>query len=65
VVRKVGDGTDTLFWSHRWLGGSALSERFPRLYELAENKTKTVVTMFSLVLGSTTRKKDFDSYICR
>jgi hypothetical protein len=51
VVRKVGDGNDTLFWSHRWLGGSALSERFPRLYELAENKTVTVASMFSLGIG--------------
>jgi hypothetical protein len=51
VVRKVGDGTDTLFWSHRWLGGAALSERFPRLYELAENKMEIVASMFSLGLG--------------
>ncbi|KEH25761.1 Nodule Cysteine-Rich (NCR) secreted peptide [Medicago truncatula] len=42
VVRKVGDGNDMLFWSHRWLGGSALCECFPRLFELAENKLETV-----------------------
>jgi hypothetical protein len=50
-VRRVGDGTSTLFWSHRWLGGLALSEHFPRLFELAENKSETVAGMFSLGLG--------------
>lgn len=48
MVRKVGDGNDMLFWSHRWLGGSALCECFPRLFELAENKLETVASMFSL-----------------
>jgi len=47
VLRKVGDGTDTLFWSHRWCGGAPLCERFPRLFDLAENKTVTLAEMFS------------------
>lgn len=25
VLRKVGDGANTLFWLHRWIGGSPLS----------------------------------------
>jgi hypothetical protein len=33
------------------LGGLPLSERFPRLFELAENKLETVAGMFSLGLG--------------
>jgi len=50
VIRKVGDGTDTLFWSHRWLGDAPFSERFRRLFDLAENKTISVANMFSLGL---------------
>lgn len=50
VRRRVGDGADTLFWSHRWIGDSPLCVRFPRLFDLAENKTITVATLFSLGL---------------
>jgi hypothetical protein len=38
VARKVGDGTDTFFWSDPWLGGIPLYERFGRLFDLAETK---------------------------
>jgi hypothetical protein len=48
VMRKVGDGTDTLFWSDRWLGGIPLCEWFGRLFDLAAIKTYTVSEMFSL-----------------
>ena len=50
VLRKVGDGTDTLFWSHRWCDGAPLCERFLRLFDLAENKTVKLADMFSLGL---------------
>ncbi|XP_024632905.1 uncharacterized protein [Medicago truncatula] len=50
VRRRVGDGAATLFWSHRWIGGSPLSVRFPRLFDLSENKTITVATLFSMGL---------------
>ncbi|KEH35150.1 hypothetical protein MTR_3g081050 [Medicago truncatula] len=48
VRRRVGDGAATLFWSHRWIGGSPLCVQFPRLFDLAENKTITVASLFSL-----------------
>ncbi|GAU18484.1 hypothetical protein TSUD_366670 [Trifolium subterraneum] len=47
ILKKVGDGYDTLFWSDPWLGGSALCERFRRLFDLAENKG-SVAEMTSL-----------------
>ena len=47
VRRKVGDGAATLFWSHRWLGETPLCVRFPRLFDLAENKSIFVATLFS------------------
>jgi hypothetical protein len=46
----VGDGADMLFWSHSWIGGSPLSVRFRRLFDLVENKTITVANFFSLGL---------------
>lgn len=51
VIRKVGDGAETFFWSHRWIGGILLSVRFRRLFDLAENKTITVANFFSLGLA--------------
>jgi len=50
VTRRVGDGADTLFWTHRWIGGLLLCVRFLGLFDLAENKTATVADMFSLGL---------------
>ncbi|AES74854.1 hypothetical protein MTR_6g013950 [Medicago truncatula] len=50
VLRKVGDGADTLFWLNRWLGDAPFSEWFSRLFALAENKTISVANMFSLGL---------------
>jgi hypothetical protein len=48
VRRRVGDGAETLFWSHRWIVGSPLCKRFPCLFDLAENKTITVASLFSM-----------------
>ncbi|KAK2395676.1 hypothetical protein QL285_057389 [Trifolium repens] len=48
VSRKVGDGTDTLFWSYPWVGGVPLCERFGRLYDLATSKSRTVAEMYAL-----------------
>ncbi|WJX73507.1 hypothetical protein P8452_57279 [Trifolium repens] len=47
VTRRVGDGSDTFFWSDPWLGGAPLCERFGRLYDLVENKSSIVAEMFS------------------
>ncbi|CAJ2630083.1 unnamed protein product [Trifolium pratense] len=46
VVRRVGDGVDTFFWTDTWLDETPLSERFGRLFELAETKLVTVSEMF-------------------
>jgi hypothetical protein len=48
VVRKVGDGTDTYFWTDPWVGGIPLCERFGRLYDLATTKSRTVAEMCDL-----------------
>ncbi|GAU34797.1 hypothetical protein TSUD_206010 [Trifolium subterraneum] len=46
VVRKVGDGTDTFFWTDPWVEGTSLCERFGRLFDLAKNKSVSVAEMF-------------------
>ncbi|GAU16239.1 hypothetical protein TSUD_298710 [Trifolium subterraneum] len=51
VIRKVGDGTATYFWTDPWLGGVPLCERFGRLFDLAENKSSTVAEMSFLGWG--------------
>jgi len=48
VTKKVGDGSDTLFWLDKWVGSVPLCVRFRRLFELCENKFGTVADMFSL-----------------
>jgi hypothetical protein len=45
VVRRVGDGTDTFFWTDPWVGGIPLCERFGRLFDLAATKSRTVAEM--------------------
>ncbi|GAU10220.1 hypothetical protein TSUD_423930, partial [Trifolium subterraneum] len=42
VVRKVGDGTESFFWTDPWLGGTPMCVRFGRLFDLAVNKSSTV-----------------------
>ncbi|KAK2370489.1 hypothetical protein QL285_083537 [Trifolium repens] len=51
VSRRVGDGSDTFFWTNPWVDGSSLCERFGRLFDLAETKRCTVTDMFSLGWG--------------
>ncbi|PNX69167.1 cysteine-rich receptor-like protein kinase [Trifolium pratense] len=46
VVRRVRDGVNTFFWTDSWVDEVPLSERFERLFELAETKPFTVVEMF-------------------
>ena len=48
VSRKMGDGANTFFWYVRWLGGVPLCQHFSRLFDLAENKSISVATLFSL-----------------
>ncbi|GAU29681.1 hypothetical protein TSUD_53330 [Trifolium subterraneum] len=48
VVRKVGDGTESYFWTDPWLGWTPLCARFDRLFDLVVNKSSTVAEMCSL-----------------
>ncbi|GAU47037.1 hypothetical protein TSUD_239950 [Trifolium subterraneum] len=45
IRRKVGDGSDTFFWTDPWLDGIPLCECFRRLFDLAENKSVLVAEM--------------------
>jgi len=36
--RVVGGGRDTYFWIDNWVGGVPLRVRFPRLFELADDR---------------------------
>jgi hypothetical protein len=47
-VQKVGDGSDTFFWTDFWVGGIPLRERFRHLFELSERKWSTVAEMHTL-----------------
>ncbi|MCI34113.1 kinesin-like protein, partial [Trifolium medium] len=51
VLKKVGDGLATYFWTDTWLDGSPLCVRFRRLFDLAVNQSSTVAEMFSLGWG--------------
>ncbi|XP_071728009.1 uncharacterized protein [Rutidosis leptorrhynchoides] len=35
---RIGNGQDTLFWHHNWIGGSKLCDKFHRLYALESDK---------------------------
>ncbi|XP_045810560.1 uncharacterized protein LOC123905002 [Trifolium pratense] len=48
VMRRVGDGLDTLFWTDPWLDEISLRERFGRLFALAKTKSHSVAEMFAL-----------------
>ncbi|GAU32412.1 hypothetical protein TSUD_221010 [Trifolium subterraneum] len=48
ISKKVGDGSDTFFWTDHWGNGTPLCERFGRLFDLAENKLVSVAEMFLL-----------------
>lgn len=51
VLRRVGDGEDTLFWHDRWCGDASFRVRFSRLFVLFLNKSITVRDMFLLRWG--------------
>ncbi|GAU27676.1 hypothetical protein TSUD_126220 [Trifolium subterraneum] len=52
ITKKVGDESDTFFWTDPWIVGSPLRERFGQLFELAENNSASVAEMFSLGWGA-------------
>jgi len=52
----MGDGVDSYFWLDRWLEGVPFCVRFKCLFDLAENKSSWVATMFSLGNQTSTSK---------
>jgi len=48
VRLKTENGLETLFWLDRWLGEVPLRLRYPRLFELSENKLLTVAQTYAL-----------------
>ncbi|XP_024626821.1 uncharacterized protein [Medicago truncatula] len=52
IVRKVGDGSTTMFWEDSWLLNVLLAVAFSRLFDLSENKGVTVREMFVLGWGA-------------
>ena len=58
MSRKVGDGTNTLFWYDMWLGDVPLCRRFSNLFYLAVDKVCSVASMFSQVERKGVRRGD-------
>ena len=56
IVRKVGDGSTTMFWKDPWLDDVPLAKSYARLFELSENKLVTVPEMFVLGWGLVERR---------
>ncbi|GAU24512.1 hypothetical protein TSUD_156240 [Trifolium subterraneum] len=52
IVKKVGDGTDTLFWSDPWVDEIPLCLRFRRLFDLAVTQLCSVAEMALLGWGA-------------
>lgn len=42
VARKVGDGSQILFWLDSWLGDTRLKDVFPRLYQVSLDQKATI-----------------------
>lgn len=47
AVRKVGNGSATLFWKDIWMGYEALCSRLPRLFLISEQKENNAGDMCS------------------
>jgi hypothetical protein len=45
VIKRIGDGNSTSFWSEVWIGNQTLQLRFPRIFSIANHKDGTVASM--------------------
>jgi hypothetical protein len=45
VVKRIGNGRDTMFWKDKWIGERPLMERFPRLYSITTQKDASVAVI--------------------
>ncbi|GAU23450.1 hypothetical protein TSUD_331480 [Trifolium subterraneum] len=52
ISKKVGDESNTLFLTDPWVDGTSLSERFGRLFDLAETQLCSVTKMALLGWGA-------------
>jgi hypothetical protein len=48
ISRRMGNGSDTLFWSSNWIGGTPLAVTFPRLFSLCNQKDNLVVDLLEV-----------------
>jgi hypothetical protein len=46
LVRKVGNGASTFFWTSNWVNGAPLASQFPRLYSLSNHKESKIEEFF-------------------
>jgi hypothetical protein len=42
VIKKMGNGTNTRFWTDTWVGDVSLQSRFPRLFSISIQKNASV-----------------------
>ncbi|PNX62777.1 cytochrome p450 [Trifolium pratense] len=56
VVKRVEDESDTFFRTDPWVDEIPLCQRFERLFELAETKSRTVAEMFASGWGEGARR---------
>lgn len=43
--RKIGDGSSTLFWEHKWVDESTLKVKYPRLYQISNQRNMFIFDM--------------------
>ena len=48
VFKKIGNGSNVMYWHESWLGGEVVNERFSRLFSLAMEKN---VSMNDMMFG--------------
>jgi hypothetical protein len=51
VVKRVGNGSHTMFWKEVWIGNQPLLAQFPRVYGISNQKTNTIFSMGRWVDG--------------
>ncbi|MCI83518.1 putative non-LTR retroelement reverse transcriptase, partial [Trifolium medium] len=52
VLKKVGDGSETSFWTDTWLDETPLCVRFRLLFFLVVHKSSTMADLSSLGWGT-------------
>ncbi|KAL8510786.1 hypothetical protein ACS0TY_017561 [Phlomoides rotata] len=55
LVRFVGKGIDTRFWLDKWVDGTSLKDRFPRLFQIDNNSSCSVADRYKIEAGNALR----------